>query len=379
MSIELTDSLIKKSGSKKLLALDGGGIRGLITLEILAEIENVLREVKRDDNFVLAEYFDYIAGTSTGAIIATGLSLGMSVGEIRKFYVENAEKMFGQASILKRLLFYLYEAKELTKILQEVFGKESSGEYSTLGTNRLKTLLMLVMRNVNTDSPWPVSNNPLAKYNDRSRPDCNLNLPLWQLVRASTAAPTFFPAEEVTLGKQKFFFVDGGITPYNNPAFQLFLMATLEPYNLKWQTGENNMLLVSIGTGTTPNMYADIKLSDMNKLFLANHLPYALMFAAQNEQDLLCRIFGKCLVGDPLDREVGDLIDKKGLLNPRLFTYLRYNAELTREGLNRLGLKDLSHEYVQRMDSVDYIADLQKIGRAIAEQKVRSEHFVKFL
>jgi hypothetical protein len=62
---------------------------------------------------------------------------------------------------------------------------------ATLGDDGLRTLLMMVMRNVTTDSPWPVTNNPLAKYNDRARPDCNLKLPLWQLVRASTAAPTF--------------------------------------------------------------------------------------------------------------------------------------------------------------------------------------------
>jgi len=50
--------------------------------------------------------------------------------------------------------------------------------------------------------------------------------------------------------------------------FQLFLMATVEPYNLNWSAGENNMLLVSVGTGTTPNIYEDIQPSDMHKLFL---------------------------------------------------------------------------------------------------------------
>jgi uncharacterized protein len=53
------------------------------------------------------------------------------------------------------------------------------------------------MRNVTTDSPWPVTNNPYAKYNARNRADRNLDLPLWQLVRASTAAPVYFPPEVV--------------------------------------------------------------------------------------------------------------------------------------------------------------------------------------
>jgi len=377
--MSIHEKVNKKTGPYKLLALDGGGIRGLITIEVLAKIEELLRQaLGGSESFVLADYFDYIAGTSTGAIIATGLSLGMSVGKIRDFYLENGKKMFDQASILKRHLFYLYEDEELAKVLQEVFAKESSGEPSNLGTEQLRTLLMLVMRNVTTDSPWPVSNNPKAKYNDRSRADCNLNLPLWKLVRASTAAPTFFPPEKVTIGTQNFIFVDGGITPYNNPAFQLFLMATTEPYNLNWSASEDNMLLVSVGTGTTPNVYEEIKPSDMHKLFHASSLPLALMFASQNEQDLLCRVFGKCLFGDPLDREVGNLIGRQGPVNPKLFTYLRYNAELTPEGLDKLGLDSIKPEHVQRMDVVDHTSELQQVGEAIAK-KVRQEHFAGFL
>ena len=106
------------------------------------------------------------------------------------------------------------------------------GELTTFGDDELKTLLMVVLRNATTDSPWPLSNNPDAKYNDPARPDCNLNFPLWQLVRASTAAPTYFPPELIKVGEHPFVFVDGGVTMYNNPAFQLFLMATLGAYRL---------------------------------------------------------------------------------------------------------------------------------------------------
>ena len=66
------------------------------------------------------------------------------------------------------------------------------GEDTTLGSEKLHTFLMMVLRNATTDSPWPLTNNPRAKYNDPTRPGCNLSLPLWQLVRASTAAPTYF-------------------------------------------------------------------------------------------------------------------------------------------------------------------------------------------
>jgi patatin-like phospholipase/acyl hydrolase len=68
---------------------------------VLAEIEDQLRG-DRGADFRLADEFDYIAGTSTGAIIATCLSLGMSVAEIRDFYRDSGTAMFDKASLLRR-------------------------------------------------------------------------------------------------------------------------------------------------------------------------------------------------------------------------------------------------------------------------------------
>jgi hypothetical protein len=157
---------------------------------------------------------------------------------------------------------------------------------------------------------------------------------------------------------------------YNNPSFQAFLMATVEPYNLNWPTGEDKMLIVSVGTGTSPDANADLHPEEMNILFNATKLPSALMFAALNEQDFLCRAFGKCLAGDQLDREVGDMIGKKGPAAKKLFTYMRYNAELTENGLNALGLSGIVPENVQKLDSLEYIGDLQGLVRLVAQLKV---------
>lgn len=87
-----------------------------------------------------------------------------------------------------------------------------------------------------TDSPWPISSNPDARYNDPKRKDCNLLLPLWPLVPASTAVPIYFPPEIVKIGRQTFAFVDGGVTAYNNPAFLLYHMATHPAYQLEWMS-----------------------------------------------------------------------------------------------------------------------------------------------
>jgi uncharacterized protein len=377
---------IEREGPKKLLAIDGGGIRGVLALEVLQRIEDLLKTNSGRPDFRLADYFDYIAGTSTGGIIAAGLSIGMSVGDILGFYQDAGGQMFVKATLLRRLR-YKFEDEPLAAQLKKVFEVDT-----TLGSEKLRTLLLLVMRNASTDSPWPISNNPYAKYNDGARPDCNLKFPLWQLVRASTAAPTYFPPEVIVLpsaapaGEREFVFVDGGVTMYNNPAFQMFLMATLDRYwakkpEARWRSGADRMLIVSVGTGTSPDARSGLEPDQMNLLFNATTVSSALMFAALNEQDLLCRVFGDCRTGDPIDREVGDLVGSTGPLerNQKLFTYLRYNVELTREGLDALGCRDIKPEAVQRLDSIDGIPALRAVGKRVAETKVREQHFDGFL
>ncbi|HYH41655.1 MAG TPA: patatin-like phospholipase family protein [Burkholderiales bacterium] len=383
--MSIADKLTKQP-PYKLLALDGGGIRGLIAIEVLAEIERLLKaQPGRGDDFVLADYFDYVAGTSTGAVIATCIALGLPMKEVRTFYLESAELMFEKASVLKRL-HYKFEDEPIAKKLRSVIADQTGEAITTLGSSKLRTLLMMVLRNASTDSPWPLSNNPQAKYNcPDDRPGCNLKLPLWQLVRASTAAPTYFPPEQIAVGPNQFVFVDGGVTTYNNPAFQLFLMATVEPYNLNWKPKKpEDMLLVSIGTGTSPEANGSLQPEDMHLLFNASSIPSALMFAALNEQDFLCRVFGKCLTGDPLDRELHSMVDgsakhgTRGPVDPKLFTYLRYNAELTRPGLAALGLQDIEPENVQKLDSVKHKKDLQRVGEAVARANVKAAHFAGF-
>ena len=380
---------IEPTAPKRLLALDGGGIRGLISIEVLAAIERQLRtQLNRGPEFRLCHYFDYVAGTSTGAISATLISLGMSVDELRDFYLAHGAAMFDKASVLRRFQ-YKYEDDRLAETLRDLFDRylpvhERSADHPhiTLGSAGLQTLLLLVMRNATTDSPWPISNNPKAKYNARDLENSNLHLPLWKLVRASTAAPTYFPPEEVQVGGRRFLFVDGGVTTYNNPAFLVFLMATAGAYRLSWPVGPDKMLVVSIGTGSSPKADANLAAGDMNLLYQSGNIPIALMYAALNEQDLLCRAFGRCLVGPALDREVGTMMlteaEEQREVLPKLFTYLRYNADLSATGLAELGLGDIRPEKVQKLDSIAHMKDLRRVGEAIARQ-VRLQDFAGFV
>ena len=377
MSVE---QVLSRGGPRKLLALDGGGIRGCISIEVLARLESLIRQETGKPDLVLGDWFDHVGGTSTGAILATCIASGMPVSRIREFYQEQGSAMFHQASLLKRLWF-TYEREPLAAKLREVLGAEAR-----LGSPDLRCLLMLVLRNASTDSPWPLSNNPRARYNDRRRPDCNLDLPLWQLVRASAAAPTFFPPEYVRLQNKEFIFVDGGVTSYNNPSFLLFMMATLEPYRLQWATGPENMLLVSIGTGNSPTTTSGARGSSPNLLENARGIPLALMSSASMQQDFLCRAFGRCRCGGRLDRELGDLVDLgdsdppgsslRGL--PKLFTYLRYDLELTHEGLAAIGVEGIDPRSIDSLDDVTRIPELLQVGRALASS-VQAAHLEGFV
>jgi patatin-like phospholipase/acyl hydrolase len=365
----------------KLLALDGGGIRGVLTLQVLIQMEELLAEASgQGERFRLCNFFDYIGGTSTGAIIAAGLARGMSAKELADFYMKTGPAMFDKSFILFRL-HHLYESQPLAEELKKAFGEET-----TLFPEYLKCLLLVVTRNVTTDSPWPISSNPFAAYNLPHRGDCNLCIPLWQLVRASTAAPIYFAPEVIQWDQndpsKAFVFEDGGLTPYNNPAFLLARMATVRQYNLNWQVGEDKLLVISVGTGAAPRVDAEVYSSGKMAFTNLANFPAALMYGAQVDQDLNCRVVGRCIHGALIDREVGDLIPRDAAGQPiplcqdlgRQFLYTRYNAELSAKWLNAHGLGDVDASKVAQLDSVEHIQDLVRVGRKLAEE-VSLEHF----
>jgi hypothetical protein len=359
-------------GPKRILSLDGGGIRGLISLQILKRMEHLLRVATRNPRLRLADWFDFLGGTSTGAIIAVCLALGMEVRQIEEFYCRCAREMFRRASLVERL-WYRYDKDRLSRKLREILGEET-----TLGSERIGTLLLLMMRNATTDSAWPISNNPRAVYNDLARANCNLRLPLWQLVRASTAAPSYYPAERIRVGARPFLFEDGGVTPFNSPAFQMFLMATAQPYRVGWTAERDRLLVVSVGTGSTAARNADLAVFDRNLVSIASSVPLSLIGGMQTHTDMLCRLFGDCRFGLPLDHEVGDLIGAGAPGGKKLFSYVRYDAGLTAGTLAALGLAHIPVERIRPMDSVASIAELAEVGQAIAEVQVQADHFAEF-
>ena len=347
-----------------MLALDGGGIRGVLTLEILNTLETHLRR-RHGDGLVLADYFDYFGGTSTGAIIATALALGKPVRDVQEMYRNLSGKIFSKRFLPLRMRS-IYRDGPLANELEAFLGADRK-----LGDPELRSLLLLVHQNTETDSPWPESNCTHAKYNRADRylktpPDRNLDLPLSPLVRASAAAPVFFPPQELEIGSNAFVFQDGGITPFNNPALILFLMATLPEYGLAWPTGPDRLLVVSVGTGSSAAVHPNLVARQVNLVFNAKNLSSVFMNGASMVQDMLCRSLAETRAGKAIDSEFGSRVGAGGIGGRSLFSYVRYNADLSDDGLRAEGVTDESvRRSLRKLDAIDRIPDLESLGRKI--------------
>lgn len=363
----------RAEGKKRILSLDGGGVRGVLTLGVLAKMEGLLRQRHGDPSLLLCDYFDLIAGTSTGAIIAAALATGMSVGEVQKLYRDLAKKIFRKTLFRQGLLRAKYDADALTSILKGVF------EDATLGSDRLKTGLLVMMKRVDTGSPWPVSNNPQGKYYDPKLPFSlpNKDYPLWSVVRASTAAPSFFDPEfiQIATGPDgtavNGTFVDGGVSTANNPSLLAFRFATVGGYRINWSVGVDKLLLVSVGTGTTNPQRVPSTIPGK----AAVDALLALMEDCNAEVETTMQWLGRSHTAQPIDLEIGDLAHD-AIGGAKLLTYQRYNVELSAKGLTALNLNLNASEILDlaEMDAPENVPLLDKVGSALGE-KIMDAHF----
>lgn len=349
----------------------------MFSLMILRRIEAIFRSKHAKPDLMLRDCFDFFAGSSTGAIIATTLALGWSVEEVLDLYQNRGAEMFIRSAWIDRK-DNTYDAGPLEAIFREHVGDESLGTAALWRTDDTlqQKVLLVIMRNASTGSAWPVCNHPAAKYNAPDHPDCNLRVPLWQLLRGSTAAPTFFRPQEIRFGARAELFVDGGMTPYNNPAFIAALMATLPAYRINWPVGPQQLQVVSIGTGmqrTTLHRRRYIPMINVGFLDSVEFAAKALLDAAAMEQDLFCRLLGECRFGRTMDRELADLSGGSLLLpTEKKFSYVRYDhrfqpAEIT--AIEQRTGKPFD------MANVGLIPELVALGEAYAAEHVQAEHF----
>lgn len=204
----------------QILALDGGGIKGIFSAAVLAFLED-------DLNIKITDHFDLIVGTSTGGIIALGLGIGMSPKEILGFYVEEGHRIFPK--ILFPALKHLFQAKHnpdnLEIALKKYFGERTLAD----STKRL----VIPSYNLGEDDVY------LFKTPHHNRLRRDYKVPIWKVGMATSAAPTYFPSfrklDHIRL-------VDGGVWA-NNP----IMVGVVEAISLLGIPFEN-LRTLSLGT-----------------------------------------------------------------------------------------------------------------------------------
>lgn len=369
-------------GPKRMLALDGGGIRGAITLGFLKRIETILRERHNNPDLLLCDYFDLIGGTSTGAIIAALLATGHSADDIAERYRTLGGKIFGDRySILQvgSKMKAQYDDKPLQEELKNLF------KDTKFGGDEIRTGLCINTKRADTYSTWPFHNHPHGKFYNPFREGemGNKDFLLREIVRASTAAPTYFLPQKIHLGNRFATFIDGGVSMNNNPALLLFLMATLEGFAFHWETGADKMMIVSIGTGTYKKVVDAEEMARNNMLDWAATVPDMLMDDASYMGQLLLQYLSKSPIPLEIDMEIGDL--RNDLLGGKAaLHYLRYQALLEQPGKNADGaledmpflpFDDKTLKEMRKMDNAAMVDNLSLVGEIYARERVQDAHF----
>jgi uncharacterized protein len=213
---------------RRILSIDGGGIKGVFPASFLATIESRLDRP-------IGEYFDLIVGTSTGGIIAIGLGLGFKASELLKFYLDLGPDVFKGNRLFKFfrwLGFSKYNPKPLLMALQGNFGERKLGESRT----------RLVIPSLNLDS----LKVHIYKTSHHPRFEIDYLEPVVDVAMATAAAPTYFPTYKSAKGIP---FIDGGLWA-NNPVS----VAAIEAVTiLEWPS--QDIRILSIGcTQEPPNI-----------------------------------------------------------------------------------------------------------------------------
>jgi len=282
-----------------------------------------------------------------------------------------------KTSFFRRGVFSAKFPKEpLLKALDEYYGD------ATLGSDELRTGLLVITKRLDTGSPWLMHNNPKGKYFNAepgSTSIPNKDYLLKNVVRASTAAPHYFEPEKIQIASDLFgAFVDGGVSPYNNPALQALIVATTEGYGFNWGFGEEQLLLVSAGTGHEDLRLDPEEVLEMPAVQLAAQSILSIMADANWLLQAILQWMSRSPTAWQIDSEVGTLRDDVlGGGNP-LISYLRYDVAFEPEWVqSTLGLTMSEEELssLAAMDNPKNVALLSEVGTKAAATQIDAAHF----
>ena len=261
----------------RILSLDGGGIRGIYAASILADLEQRYCGGRR-----VAEYFDLIAGTSTGGILALGLGAGLPAGELRDLYVIRGNEIFPE-----RKDSFAGRLKSLTEdVLQFVLYRYERDAVASLLTQKLRGKLFGESLNRLVIPSFDGKHSEVFVYKTPHHADYRFDRfeKMVTVALATSAAPTFFRP----FPNGGYQLVDGGVWA-NNP-IMLAVIEALTCFTVRPEQIE----VLSIGTGEDPYVVNSMQIAFGGKLMWADSI-----FAAMRLQSMAATNQARLLLGPP--------------------------------------------------------------------------------
>jgi patatin-like phospholipase/acyl hydrolase len=277
----------------RILALDGGGLRGVIPVTILQEVEKMTGKP-------IWESFDLIAGTSTGGLIACALTIPVGLGvkknkysleQILEIYTKRGKEIFPprdnwfsqKINAINDLSNPKYSDKGVQKVFSEVLGDAK--------INDCLTHLLITSYDLNNNVPLIFKSRSSKKHNEQ-------NILMYHICRATSAAPTYLPAYEFEYPNDDEIphrlCIDGGVY-INNPS--LGALAEFSKYHHEYIPGTdpnteidyNNVHVLSVGTGTYSGQITAAQAKSKGQLFWAQNISDIMMRGVNKATDYQMR------------------------------------------------------------------------------------------
>lgn len=276
---------------KTLLSVSGGGLLGVIPAAMLMRFETLGKDAY-GPAYRLCDSFDSVSGTSTGAVIAAGVALGLSAQDIADFYLRDVPRGFKRRKRAVPLLHDVFDSE----LLHSFFEQRTQGRL--LDRSQLECDLTVLTKDLQRRKAvafTTVDSDIDAILSAEIRRE---KQPLSDLLRASTAAPGLFSPISLNLrGLGKTRLVDGGFSLFNDPSYLLT--------RLTREAGARRAALISLGTGSSRPTYSGKDLVDRVSVLRAFRGLFGLIKDAEALSQELMRdmvqMFGPSLQHDHYD------------------------------------------------------------------------------
>jgi uncharacterized protein len=289
--------------NKLILCLDGGGIRGILTLQLLKKIEEI-------GGMPCYDLFDMVAGTSTGGIIAGLIASGKSASEIEELYIKLVTKVFKKRSwIANRFIDPpLYDKINYRNTLESILGDVSL--QSVCSKSKIDLLITSKDVSASEETFFTCFSDNNGNYGGTYK-----DVLLSAVMEATMSAPTYFTSLER--------FVDGGTTTYNNPSLGAIMEAVY--YGPANKYSLDHLTVFSFGTGISVQLIKPEGIANPKGMDVAFWLKYIMTETGQDASDMQVDVI-------------------RNILKPILKTdYRRFQISLDTTAIQKLENKDISN------------------------------------